>query len=184
MGVFIPAYKWAKEIKRLDGGRCAFCGSTENLESHHIKAKAEKPELATDLENGITLCHKCHYTAHGGDYTTHHYKCFSDRGFACSPKEMQAFIAEYAESKAVIEMPKEYLDALKAHAESTGESVNAFIKRAIMEVTEMDNMHRAYQRGLLRHLEKMNDALERNDQEETKKLLQELIEDTKADIAD
>lgn len=83
-----------------------------------------------------------------------------------------------------IALPKGSKDALKAHAESTGESVNAFIKRAIMEVTEMDNMHRAYQRGLLRHLEKMNDALERNDQEETKKLLQELIEDTKADIAD
>ena len=27
--------------------------------------------------------------------------------------------------------------------ESTGETVNAFIKRAITEVTEMDNMHRA-----------------------------------------
>lgn len=83
-----------------------------------------------------------------------------------------------------IALPKGSKDALKAHAESTGESVNAFIKRAIEEVTEMDNMHRAYQRGLLRHLYKMNDALERNDQEDIKRLLQELIEDTKADIED
>lgn len=83
-----------------------------------------------------------------------------------------------------IALPKGSKDALKAHAESTGESVNAFIKRAIEEVTEMDNMHRAYQRGLLRHLDKMNDALERNDQEDIKRLLQELIEDTKADIED
>lgn len=83
-----------------------------------------------------------------------------------------------------IALPKGSKDALKAHAESQGESVNSFIKRAIMEVTEMDNMHRAYQRGLLRQLEKMNEALERDNPEEIKKLLQELIEDTKADIAE
>ena len=81
-----------------------------------------------------------------------------------------------------IALPKGSKDALKAHAESQGESVNAFIKRAIMEVTEMDNMHRAYQRGLLRQLEKAMDAAESNDLPEVKKLLTELIEDTKADI--
>lgn len=83
-----------------------------------------------------------------------------------------------------VALPKGSKDALKAHAESTGETVNAFIKRAIMEVTEMDNMYRAYQRGLLRQLEKMNDALENSDSERAKKLLCDLIEDTKADIAD
>lgn len=83
-----------------------------------------------------------------------------------------------------IALPKGSKDALKAHAESQGESVNSFIKRAIMEVTEMDNMHRAYQRGLLRQLEKMNEALERDNPEEIKKLLEELIADTKADIAE
>lgn len=83
-----------------------------------------------------------------------------------------------------IALPKGSKDALKAHAEKTGESVNAFIKRAITEVEEMDNMHRAYQRGLLRHLERMDEALKRDDLEEVKKLLGELIEDTKADIAE
>lgn len=83
-----------------------------------------------------------------------------------------------------IAMPKGSKDALKAHADSHGESVNAFINRAIMEVKEMDNMHRAYQRGLLRHLEKMNDAFERNDHDEAKRMLDELITDTKADIGE
>lgn len=83
-----------------------------------------------------------------------------------------------------IALPKGSKDALKAHAESTGESVNAFIKRAITEVTEMDNMHRAYQRGLLRHLERVNEALERNNHAEAKRVIAELIEDTKADIED
>jgi len=51
-----------------------------------------------------------------------------------------------------------------------------------MEVKEADDMHRAYQRGLLRHLEKIREALERSDHEEAARLLAELIEDTKADI--
>ena len=78
-----------------------------------------------------------------------------------------------------IAMPKGSKEALKAHAESQGESVNAFINRAIMEVKEMDQMHTAYQRGLLRHLKKLNTALENDDLAEAKKLLAELIEDTK-----
>ena len=81
-----------------------------------------------------------------------------------------------------IAMPKGSKDALKAHAESHGESVNAFINRAIMEVTEMDKMHTAYQRGLLRLLEKMSAALESNDLIESKRLLSELIEDTQNSI--
>jgi hypothetical protein len=81
-----------------------------------------------------------------------------------------------------IALPKGSKDALKAHAESQGESINAFIKRAIMEVTEMDNMHRAYQRGLLHHLEQAKEALDNNDLVEAKRILTALIESTKADI--
>lgn len=82
-----------------------------------------------------------------------------------------------------IALPKGGKDALKAHAGKNGESVNSFIKRAIEEVTEMDNMHTAYQRGLLRQLEKMNDALGRNETQELQRILLGLIEDTKADIS-
>lgn len=53
-----------------------------------------------------------------------------------------------------------------------------------MEVTEMDNMHRAYQRGLLRQLEKQKAALQSKDYEAAEKLLEKLIADTKADIAE
>lgn len=83
-----------------------------------------------------------------------------------------------------LRVPKGQKDAIKAHAESHGESVNGFISRAIMEVTEMDNMHRAYQRGLLRQLEKQKAALQSKDYEAAEKLLEELIADTKADTAE
>ena len=36
-------------------------------------------------------------------------------------------------------VPKGQKDAIKAHADSTGESVNAFINRAISETMERDN---------------------------------------------
>lgn len=113
-------------------------------------------------------------------------------------KEVFCFMSNYSEARKnanknwdsknldriSVALPKGSKDALKAHAESTGETVNAFIKRAIMEVTEMDNMHRAYQRGLLRQLEKVTDALDSGDSESAKRLIGELVEDTKADIAD
>ncbi len=83
-----------------------------------------------------------------------------------------------------VALPKGGKDALRAHAESMGETVNAFIKRAIAEVTEMDNMHRAYQRGLLRQLEKTAVALDGGDGESAKRLIAGLIEDAKADIGD
>lgn len=84
-----------------------------------------------------------------------------------------------------IALPKGSKDALKEHAEKHGDkSVNAFINRAIMEAKEMDNMHKAYQRGLLRHLEKMNETLDAKDCATAKTILAELIEDTKADIAE
>lgn len=83
-----------------------------------------------------------------------------------------------------VALPKGGKDALRAHAESMGETVNAFIKRAIAEVTEMDNMHRAYQRELLRQLEKTAVALDGGDGESAKRLIAELIEDAKADIGD
>lgn len=45
-------------------------------------------------------------------------------------------------------------------------------------------MHRAYQRGLLRQLEKLNDALDTKDYAAANEILAELIEDTKADIGE
>lgn len=92
-----------------------------------------------------------------------------------------SFIAK-AYDRINLTVPKGSKDAIKAHAESHGESVNGFINRAIMKVTEMDNMHRAYQRGLLRQLNQQKEALQSKDYGAAEKLLDRLIEDTKADI--
>lgn len=73
--------KWMDSVKARDKV-CARCGSSVNLESHHIKPVAEileKNKIANrtdarncdelwDLCNGITLCRKCHYDDHGRKY--------------------------------------------------------------------------------------------------------------------
>lgn len=72
--------KWMDAIKERDG-MCA-CGSTENLESHHIipfralldkygiknREDARRCAELWDLSNGITVCRKCHYEIHGKKY--------------------------------------------------------------------------------------------------------------------
>lgn len=51
---------------QLDGYQCTnpSCGSTQNLDVHHIIPRAQRPDLALRLDNLTTLCEKCHVTAH------------------------------------------------------------------------------------------------------------------------
>jgi 5-methylcytosine-specific restriction endonuclease McrA len=50
---------WGGVIKHI-WNNCIICGSTEKLEAHHVKPRAQFPELALEIDNGITLCKKCH----------------------------------------------------------------------------------------------------------------------------
>ena len=56
---------WSRSIKKLDNKICKNCDSTKNLHAHHIYPKAQFPELAFDLDNGVTLCNDCHGETHG-----------------------------------------------------------------------------------------------------------------------
>lgn len=39
---------------------CAYCGSTQRLEVHHVKSVRLHPELQFDESNLLVLCHSCH----------------------------------------------------------------------------------------------------------------------------
>lgn len=56
--------QWRKRVLERDGYKCTKCGSTEKLHAHHIKSFADYPEEREVLENGITLCEKCHRKVH------------------------------------------------------------------------------------------------------------------------
>lgn len=56
---------WSVEIKIINGNYCNICGSTKQVESHHIFHSIKYPLLSLNENNGIPLCRFCHYQAHG-----------------------------------------------------------------------------------------------------------------------
>jgi len=61
-----PEYKlWRAKIYARDKWCCQLCSSKERIEAHHILTLKKYPEKALDLDNGITLCFKCHRTIFG-----------------------------------------------------------------------------------------------------------------------
>jgi hypothetical protein len=56
---------WREAVFSRDNWTCKNCGQVGgNLNAHHIKKWIEFPELRTSIENGITLCIKCHRKVH------------------------------------------------------------------------------------------------------------------------
>jgi predicted phage replisome organizer len=61
------AYKqWRKDVYERDGYKCQKCGTMKELQAHHIEHWKNNKDLRYDVNNGITLCRRCHLEAHGG----------------------------------------------------------------------------------------------------------------------
>ena len=55
---------WKQLVFKSANNRCQKCGSSENLEVHHIFNFKDYPEFRTDPSNGACLCSKCHRNFH------------------------------------------------------------------------------------------------------------------------
>ena len=60
---------WRKKVFERDNFTCRRCGSKEELHPHHLKEFAKYPELRYDVDNGLTLCSKCHGKEHNIDFS-------------------------------------------------------------------------------------------------------------------
>lgn len=100
--------KWQRAVKARDGA-CVQCGSTYNLEAHHIRPFAQlmadldirnrddarrQSAVLFDIANGKTLCETCHYTEHGrtappSDYREEKFRACRQCGarFAAKPSQ-------------------------------------------------------------------------------------------------
>ena len=60
------AYKeWRKAVYERDNYTCRMCGkSGVRLNAHHIKSWKRFPAFRYDINNGVTLCEKCHKAYH------------------------------------------------------------------------------------------------------------------------
>lgn len=56
----IESKQWVKTILSRDNYECQMCGEGGYLEAHHIKRFCDFPELRFEINNGISLCKKCH----------------------------------------------------------------------------------------------------------------------------
>jgi len=56
---------WREAVYKRDDWTCQECGEKGGrLNAHHIRPFSKHPELRTSIENGITLCKKCHDNKH------------------------------------------------------------------------------------------------------------------------
>lgn len=59
---------WREKVFERDNHTCQCCGSTSNLNAHHLNNFLDYPEERLLIENGITLCEKCHLSKYEGSF--------------------------------------------------------------------------------------------------------------------
>ena len=63
----IPGYlEWREEVYKRDNYTCQCCGDNKghNLNAHHLNSYNAYKEERINIDNGITLCEKCHNKFH------------------------------------------------------------------------------------------------------------------------
>lgn len=69
--------QWRKDVFERDNYICQCCDTIGGkLNAHHIENFADNPDIRTDIDNGITMCSKCHAIKEVGSF----HNIFGARG--------------------------------------------------------------------------------------------------------
>ena len=55
--------------------RCVVCGSMHRRQAHHLNNGSHHPDERFDIDNGVTLCQKCHSKFHNDFIGSYKKKC-------------------------------------------------------------------------------------------------------------
>jgi len=80
------------KILKRDGWRCQNCGSTTNLDVHHMKRRSD---LGDDAENNlIALCRRCHRLMHGHSRESRGVRDLSSHARSSDPADSPGSVAD------------------------------------------------------------------------------------------
>lgn len=65
---------WRELVFKRDNYKCVECGSKDQIQAHHKKGFSVYRELRYKVDNGITLCIKCHGKVHNRDFSNRRNK--------------------------------------------------------------------------------------------------------------
>ena len=57
-----------KKVYERDKGICQLCGTSQNLQLHHIVYRSENKQLINEPTNCIMLCNNCHRLVHSNKH--------------------------------------------------------------------------------------------------------------------
>ncbi len=77
--------QYIKDVMKRDNYTCQICGTTENVEVHHMYSYTSYPEYATNVDFGLVMCEKDHKAFHAwlGGY-----------GISCVPSDIDRWLYE------------------------------------------------------------------------------------------
>ncbi len=75
---------WRVGVIRRDP-KCVICDSMERRNAHHINSGSYFPDERYDINNGVTLCYKCHMNFHNNFKRSYREKCteYDFENFKC-----------------------------------------------------------------------------------------------------
>jgi 5-methylcytosine-specific restriction endonuclease McrA len=66
---------WRRGVRKKYGYNCAVCGSGHKTVAHHLFNYSDYLEMRYKKDNGIVLCHECHYDFHVRFMGGYHVSC-------------------------------------------------------------------------------------------------------------